>query len=73
MLWQSITYENDFKKDKIYIALNSAMRFTTQFKDTLTNYTKSYSLTKKLVLLPVEWVKNGLLFTKRLHVLNKIL
>ena len=60
-------------KVKIYIALKSEMRITTQFKNTLTYYAKSDILTKNLVLLPVDWDKNGLLFTKWLHLTNKII
>lgn len=47
------------------------MRIRTLFKKILTNNTKSDILTKKLVLLHVDWDKNGLLFTKRLHIINK--
>ena len=54
-LWQIITYENDFLKVEIYIALSCEIRINTQFKNTLTNYTKSDILTKRLVLLPVDW------------------
>ena len=58
-LRQIITYENDFMKVEIYIGLNSEMN--KQFKNVLTNYIKSDILTKRLVLLPVDWDKNGLL------------
>ena len=58
-------------KVEIYIALNSEMSTTIQSENTLINYTKS-DILKKLVLLPVDWGKNSLLFTKRLHVMNKI-
>ena len=33
-----ITYEDDFKKFQIYIALNAKIRINAQFKNTLTNY-----------------------------------
>ena len=60
-------------KVETYIALNSDMRIKTQFKNTLTNYSKSDILKKRLVLLPVDWDENGILFTKRLHTMNKII
>ena len=47
------TYEEIFVKVEIYIGLNSEMRINTQFESTLTNYTKSDMITKRLVLLPV--------------------
>ena len=62
-----ITNENGFMKDEIYISLNSEMRIETQFKNILTNYTKCDILIKRLMLLPVDWDKNGLLLTKWLH------
>ena len=49
-------------KAKIYKPLKSEMRINTQFKNTLPNYTKAVILTKSLVLLRVDWDKNGLLF-----------
>ena len=55
----------------IHVALYSDIYINTQFKNTLTDYTKSDILTKVSVLLPVEWVKDGLLFKKRLHMMNK--
>ena len=58
-------------KVEIYIALNSEMSTTIQSENTLINYTKS-DILKKLVLLPVDWGKNSLLFAKQLHVMNKI-
>ena len=39
----------------------------------LTSYTKYDILTNRIVLLPVDWDKNGLLFSKRLHITNKIM
>ena len=45
------------------------MRINIQFKYTLTNHNISDILTKNLMLLPVDWDKNGLLLTKRLHVM----
>ena len=61
-------------KVKIYISLNSEMRFMrihTQFKNPITDYTKSNILTKRLMLLSVVWDKKDLLFTKRLHMMNE--
>ena len=58
-------------KIKIYIGLNYVMRINTQFKNILTSYTKSDILTKRLGLLP-DWDKICILFTKRLHIMNKI-
>ena len=55
-------------KVEIYIDLKSEMHLNTQFKKTLTNYTKFFLIRKRLVLLPVDWDKNGLLFTKRIHI-----
>ena len=49
------------------------MRIGAHFKNTLTNYTKSDLLTRKSLLLPVVWDKNGLLFTKQLHMMNTII
>ena len=49
-----ITYEDVFMKVKKYISLISEMHHNTQFKNTLTNYTKPDLLTKRLVLLPVD-------------------
>ena len=40
-LWQVITYEDDFIKVEINIALNFEMRNKTKFKNTLASYTKS--------------------------------
>ena len=60
-------------KLKIYIDLDSEMRINTQFKNKLTNFPKTDILTKRLVLLPVDWDKNGLLFTKLFHVMNKFI
>ena len=59
-------------KVKIYIALSSEMRINAQFKNTSANQAKSDLLTKRLVLLPKDWDKNVILFTKRLHMKNKI-
>ena len=42
-------------------------------KNTLTSYTNSDISTKIIVLLPVDWDKNGLLIIKRLHMMNKII
>ena len=60
-LRQIFTYENDFMKIEIYIGLNSELGVNKHFKNVLTNYTKSDILTKRFVLLPVDWDKNGLL------------
>ena len=60
-------------KVEIYIGLISEMRINTQFKNTLANYTKSDILIKTLALLPEDWDENGLLFMKRLHIVNKII
>ena len=60
------------------------MHVSTEFKNTLANYTESiiyiYIYTyiyifiyKKIVFLPVDWDKNGLLLTKRLHMMSKII
>ena len=47
------------------------MRINTQFKNTLTNHTKSDILTKRLVFLPVDWDENDLLLTKWLNKTKK--
>ena len=47
-------------KVEIDIALKSDICINIQFKNTLTNYTKSYIWTERLVLLLVDWDKNGL-------------
>ena len=46
---------------EIYSALSSDICIKIQFKNTLTDYTKSDILTKRLVLLNVDWDKNELL------------
>ena len=56
-----------------YIGLNSEMHINSHLKNTLTSKTKTDILTKILVLLPVDWDENALLFTKRLHIMNKII
>ena len=48
------------------------MLLTTELKTTLTNYTKSDIITKRLMLLPVDLDKNGLLFRKQFHMMKKI-
>ena len=64
-----------FKNVEIYSALNSDICINSQFKNTFINYIKTDILTKRLVLLPVDLDKNSLLyvFTKRLHIMNKII
>ena len=54
-LWKVITYEHDFLIIKTSIALSYEMRVTTQFNHTSNIYTKSDILTKRLVLLPVDY------------------
>ena len=71
--WQIITYEEHFLKIKIFIDLNSEMSNNTQFKNILTDYIQSDILTKRLVLLPADWDKNSLLFTKQLPIMNEII
>ena len=57
-------------KVEIFIALHSEMSIKTLLKKLLINYTKS-DIKKMLVLLPVDWDKNGLPFTKRFYMMNK--
>ena len=57
-------------KAKIFFALNSEIHINTHFKNIWTNYIRSDVLTKRSVLLPVDWNKTGLLFTKRLHIMS---
>ena len=52
-------YMNYF--DKVSPVKTSDICIKTQFKNTLNNYTKSDILTKRLVLLPVDWDANSLL------------
>ena len=59
-LRQSLTYEDDFMKVKIYIAISCDICINTQFKSTSTNNVKSDIITKWLALLPVDWNKNCL-------------
>ena len=59
-------------KIETYIVLHSDMCINTEFENTLTNFTKTDTLTKRLVLLPVDWDKIGLISTKRLHIMNKV-
>ena len=68
-----MTYENDYMKVETYTALNPELRINTQFKNILTNYTKSDILTNRFVLLPADYDTNRLLFTKWLHMMNKII
>ena len=68
-----ITYEDEFIKNEIYIALISEICINTEFVNTLVNYNKSDMLTKTLVLLSVDWDKNGLLYTKHLHTFNNFI
>ena len=70
---QVITYEEDLYKLETYTALNSEIQISKQFKNVLINYRKTDILTKRLVLLPVDLDKNGLLFTKRIHITNVII
>ena len=59
-----------------YIASNSEidfMRTNAQFKNTLNNYTKPDILTKRLVLLHIDWDKSALLLTKRIHIVKEII
>ena len=60
-------------KVQIYIGLNSEIHFNTQFKTCLPTVPNPICKQNKLVLLPVDWDENGLLFTKRLHMMNKII
>ena len=39
----------------------------------MTSYTKFYVLTQTLLLLPVEWDENDLLFTKRLQMMTNVI
>ena len=59
-------------KLEINIALNSEMRINAQFKSTR-KYSKLDIITKRLVVMPLDLDKNGLLFSKRLHMMNKII
>ena len=56
-------------KVRLHFALSNEIFINTQFENTLTNYIKLDLSTQKYVLLPVDWDKNGLLFTKRLHMM----
>ena len=51
---------------------SSEMLINTQLKNTANNFSKSNILTKRSVLPPVEWDKNGLLYTMRHHMRSKI-
>ena len=68
-----MSFEDDFVKVEIYIVLRSQIFINTQFKKMLTNFTKLDLITKRLVLLPVDWDKNGLLFMKWLPMINNLL
>ena len=48
-------------KVEIYIATNSDICINAQYKNSITDYTKSDILAKTLVLLPVDWDKNSLI------------
>ena len=43
---------------EVYIVLISVMHVKAQFKNTITDFIKSDILTRRLVLLPVDWDKN---------------
>ena len=46
------------------------MCFETQFKNTLTIYTTTNIIPRRLVLLPLNWDENDLLFTKWLQMMK---
>ena len=56
----------DFMKVMHYIALINDTGVNTQFENKSTNYTGSDISKQKFVLLPVNWDKKDLLFTKQL-------
>ena len=56
-------------KTKLHIALNNEIYNDTQFGNTLINYIKLDIPTQRFVFLPADRDKNGLLFTKRLHMM----
>ena len=60
-------------KVKTYTVLISEKRINTHYKNILIKYTKSDNLTKRLLLLPVGQDKNGLLFTKQVHMAKTII
>ena len=57
----------------IFISENSDLRIYTQFENSLSNYTETDILPKRLLLLPVVSDNNYSLFSKRLHTMNKII
>ena len=56
-------------KVKLNIAQNIDLCFTTQLENTSIDCIKSALLIERFVLLPVHKDTNGLLFTKRLHMM----
>ena len=48
-------------KVETYSTLKSNICIKTQFENVLTSYIKSVILTKRLVMLPQDWDRNGLL------------
>ena len=56
---------------KTYIALNVEVRISTQFGKQFKNLYEVRYINKKIRLLPVDWDKKGLLFTKLLLMMNK--
>ena len=61
---QIITYEDDFiKKLKPKWPEDLRCKTKSSFKNTLTDYSYSDILTKSLLLLPVDYDENGLMFT----------
>ena len=60
-------------KLKIYVGLRSDMTINPQFKKHINQLYQIQYIIKKLVLLVVDGDKNGLLFRKWLHIMNKII
>ena len=47
--------------------------YQNAFEKSLTSFTKTYTLTQSLVMLPVNWDKYNLLFTKQSQMTNKVI
>ena len=69
-----ISCNDNLMRAEIYIALSFEMCIKTQLKkNTLKNYTKSNIIRQRLMLLPVDWGDNDLLFSKRLKMMNRVI
>ena len=67
--WQFIPCKVEFMKVELHKALNTEICENLQFENTWINYIKSNITTQRFVLQAVDCDKNGLVFTKCLHIM----